>query len=247
MIAESQKNSVLVGDFNLPITNWGGGAASGGNEGFVQALQDHYFEQLMDFPTHTKGNCLDLIVTNVPGTGRISNISEEGRLGKSDHGIICFDLLVDKKDFKESRNWRRADWAGLKRSLEEADWPEVNDDITAEEAWKQLRPSSGATDDEYVPKCTFRPRKSDWMNGNLLREIRRKRRLWNKFKIGGSKDEYLDAERSVKKAIRSAKRSMEKKLAREKVGNSRQFFSYVKKKTKTRVAGAHQEGEWRAD
>ena len=109
MIAESQKNSVLVGDFNLPGTNWGGGAASGGNEGFVQALQDHYFEQLMDFPTHTKGNCLDLIVTNVPGTSRISNISQEGRLGKSDHGIICFDLLVDKKDFKESRNWRRAD------------------------------------------------------------------------------------------------------------------------------------------
>ena len=32
-----------------------------------------------------------------------------------------------------------------------------------------------------------------------------------------SKEEYLDAERSVKKAIRSAKRSMEKRLAREKV------------------------------
>ena len=50
-----------------------------------------------------------------------------------------------------------------------------------------------------------------------------------------SKEEYLDAERSVKKAIRSAKRSMEKRLAREKVGNSRPFFSYVKKKTKTKV------------
>ena len=132
---------MLVGDFNLPGTNWGGGAASGGNEGFVQALQDHYFEQLMDFPTHTKGNCLDLIVTNVPG--RISNISEEGRLGKSDHCIICFDLLVDKKDVREvneSRNWRKADWAGLKRGLEEADWPKVNDNITAEEAWKQPWP-----------------------------------------------------------------------------------------------------------
>ena len=141
MIAEAEKNSVLVGDFNLPGTNWGGGAASGGNEGFVQALQDHYFEQLVDFPTHTKGNCLDLIVTNVPG--RISNISEEGRLGKSDHCIICFDLLVDKKDVREvneSRNWRKADWAGLNRGLEEADWPKVNDDITAAEA------SSGATD-----------------------------------------------------------------------------------------------------
>ncbi len=52
----------------------------------MEAVEDSMMEQLVSFPTQVKGNILDLIVTNIPE--RIDDISEHGRLGRSDHTII---------------------------------------------------------------------------------------------------------------------------------------------------------------
>ena len=65
--------------------------------------------------------------------------------------------------------------------------------------------------DQHVPSCTFRPRKSEWMTGDILRELRKKRRLWKRAKYGQNKDEYLAAEKKVKNLIRNAKRNLEKR------------------------------------
>jgi hypothetical protein len=46
---------------------------------------------------------------------------------------------------------------------------------------------------------------------------------------------YRDAERDAARKIRNAKRNFEKKLAKEKHGNSRPFFSYIKGETKSKV------------
>ena len=88
---------------------------------------------------------------------------------------------------------------------------------------------------EYVPECEFKPRKTDWMTSEVLRELRKKRRLWKKAKNGGNKEEYEQAAKRVKNLIRSAKRSLEKKLASEKDGNKKPFFKYIKKKTRSKV------------
>jgi hypothetical protein len=43
-------------------------------------------EQLIQFPTHIKANTLDLLITNCPG--KVTNITEVGRLGRSDHVAV---------------------------------------------------------------------------------------------------------------------------------------------------------------
>ena len=48
----------------------------------------------------------------------------------------------------------------------------------------------------------------------VLRELRKKRRLWKKAKNGGNKEEYEQAAKRVKNLIRSAKRSLEKKTGK---------------------------------
>ena len=78
--------SIMVGDFNLPNIDWSSGEARGREAKFVTVLQDNYMEQLVDFKTHIKGNCLDLLITNIPG--KVKEVCEMGRLGKSDHIII---------------------------------------------------------------------------------------------------------------------------------------------------------------
>ena len=90
--------------------------------------------------------------------------------------------------------------------------------------------------EDHVPTCSFKPRKSDWMTGYILREIRRKRRQWKKAKAGRAEDseEYEATAKKVKNIIRNAKRSLEKKLATEKYYNSKPFYNYIKKKSTTR-------------
>ena len=58
----------------------------------MKAMQDGFFRQLVDFPTHIKGNILDLVITNIPE--KVSELKEVGRIGKSDHVILQFDLTV---------------------------------------------------------------------------------------------------------------------------------------------------------
>ena len=76
-----------------------------------------------------------------------------------------------------------------------------------------------------------------WMNQNILRTIRKKRRLWNHYK---TTNEYLDyqaylhIQKSAAKIIRSAKRKFERKIARNFKKNPRQFYSYINSNTKAR-------------
>ena len=84
----------------------------------MKAMQDGFFRQLVDFPTHIKGNILDLVITNIPE--KVSELKEVGRIGKSDHVILQFDLTVnaDKEvEMQTMRNWKRADWSGIREGL----------------------------------------------------------------------------------------------------------------------------------
>jgi len=62
----------------------------------------------------------------------------------------------------------------------------------------------------------------------------RKKKLWRQTKGSSTTDENREADRNVKTLIRRAKRGFEKKLADDKSGSVRQFFAYVRKKTKSR-------------
>jgi hypothetical protein len=59
--------------------------------------------------------------------------------------------------------------------------------------------------------------------------------LWKKTKGKTVTPEYREADKRAKNLIRKAKRRFEKRLADGKGGNSRPFFSYIKRKTKSRV------------
>ena len=53
---------------------------------FKQSVDDSMMEQMMNLSTQVKGNCLDLVLTNIPE--RISDVTEVGRLGRSDVEMI---------------------------------------------------------------------------------------------------------------------------------------------------------------
>ena len=86
MLRNLPRNSIVIGDINLPHIDWSGGGAADaqGRELYNTVLQES-LAQLILFPTHDKGNVLDLLITNM--ANNIISVYDDGKLGKSDH---CF-------------------------------------------------------------------------------------------------------------------------------------------------------------
>ncbi len=93
-------NSLLVGDFNYPYIDWASLTTTVRGKTFIEKCNEQLLEQLVTFPTHTKGNILDLVLCNNPE--KVLNIKEQGRLGKSDHVALLIELSVPKISQKKT-------------------------------------------------------------------------------------------------------------------------------------------------
>jgi hypothetical protein len=72
-VRNTDKNSIVMGDFNVPGINWQARTAASGREKmFLRACEDAELEQLYE------GHILDLLLTNVPE--RVVEVKEVGRL-----------------------------------------------------------------------------------------------------------------------------------------------------------------------
>ncbi len=93
LVRKTDENSVIVGDFNLPGIDWERGTATGRRwTQFLEACEDAGLEQLVTFQTQVRGNILDLLLTNIPD--RVSDVKAIGRLGKSDHTMVSFNVSI---------------------------------------------------------------------------------------------------------------------------------------------------------
>jgi hypothetical protein len=78
-----------------------------------------------------------------------------------------------------------------------------------------------------------------WMTANIMRMLRRKRRLWRAYTGERYYREfvaYQEVQKELKKQIGKAKRKLEKSLAKKARKNPRKFNSYLKSKTRNRVS-----------
>ena len=116
----------MVGDINLPGIDWREKKSDSKGKPVLETMEEEGLEQLIMFPTHKKGNVLDLVVTNYQE--KIVGVNEAGRLGRSDHSIIVIEMLVDCKDDGEHirrPDWRRANYEGMKLELELINWQQT--------------------------------------------------------------------------------------------------------------------------
>ena len=76
------------------------------------------------------------------------------------------------------------------------------------------------------------------MTQNVMRVVRKKRRLWHRYtqtKDFREYQAYKKVEQEVGKALRTAKRNFERNLAKNTKKNPKAFYSYLKKKTNNKV------------
>ena len=238
LFRNSGDNSILIGDFNFPMINWDELTSDRSCENFLQCTMDNNFEQLVTFPTHVRGNVLDLIFTNRPEN--IINIESLGNLSNSDHSILSIDVIFNPK-FNSSteliEDWKNGDVEGLKNFLQRVNWYEDLDGKDTEECWDFFKDKITTGINCFIPK--IRRRKSNnhqWMTKQVKRIVRQKQRHYNTYQEDRTRqnyEQYKKTEKACKKAVRSAKRRFEQNIAKN--GNKRPFNSYIKSKTASRV------------
>ena len=81
----SNRNLVVMGDFNYPNIEWNDLHASHDCSEFLNLIMDNFLCQYVNFPT-IENNILDLFITSDPNL--VNNIQCEGKLGSSDHVLI---------------------------------------------------------------------------------------------------------------------------------------------------------------
>ena len=133
--------SVIIGDFNHPGVDWESEFSSVTKEKeFIDATVEGGFTQIVNQPTHDKGNLLDLVLTNVPYSVTRVEIDKENKI--SDHYLLEVTLVsgFPKAELgHEVLNLKDADLVSMYNSLGSVDWDALLSHKSTEEAWETFK------------------------------------------------------------------------------------------------------------
>jgi len=176
---------LLMGDFNYPDINWEDlSASSVSGQMFVDTLEDHFLVQHVKNNTR-KDSLLDLVITNEPDMVDIVNVL--GSFATSDHNLLHWTLNVKTSRFASQRmvlDYAKADYTTIKSELSKICWSEVLQG-DAEQMWSTFRDLLLKLLNTHVPRRILKDgvkRKPQWMSYKALRLIKKKHRLYAKYK-----------------------------------------------------------------
>ena len=208
---------VIIGDFNMPDVDWNL-LNSNKHKNFLDTVIDKALFQLVTFPTHNKGNILDLILTDCPD--RMVNIENIGNLSNSDHCIISLDIQCDSINNNECDmipNFGKIDSVGFLNYFRNLEIETSMTNLDCNESWTLFKDSIIDGIDKFVPKQKRRQNSRPvWIKQNVLRLCRQKRRrfaIYCKDRSSENLRIYKDVEKKCRYAVRRAKRNFEKKIS----------------------------------
>ena len=242
---------LILGDFNFPDINWDCWSTPsdyGSDKKFLDTVKDCYLYQHVSCPTRAQASqqpsTLDLVLTNEEGT--VSSLELLASLGKSDHGILSFQLHCyiniyadnnimrnyrpNKGNYDELRNQVALDWDSLLKPL----------DGDAEEQFRLFSDILEKAVESCVPthKHSFESRQCRApMDKTYRKLIRRKNRLWTRYmetRDISKYRQYCICRNKVRAATRASRQEYEKQVAAKAKTEPKNFWKYANSKLKTR-------------
>ena len=152
-IAGMRGSNILIGDFNFLDIDWEAGTAGSKGRDFFEATTEAFFDQLVTEATHVNGNILDLVLSDREGV--VTDVTAEGRIGKSDHDIISFKMHVNQAKATGQRvslNYAKADFNEMRKKMERKDWHEDLKNMNVNETWHCIKAFTAGLIEEHIPK-----------------------------------------------------------------------------------------------
>jgi hypothetical protein len=211
----------------------------------LDMMEDKFWHQLVREPTHRLGNTLDLCMTS--SLELVAGVEVTAPLGTSDHSgleVNIIGMAAEGSTKEEVPDWAKADMRGMKEKLWEVDWEEEFRELGGVGCMDKFYEVLGRVTRECVPtKLRRSSNRPLWMTDNVMRMLRKKRRLWRAYSGEGYyradyRDyvAYQEVQKELRKQIRKAKRKLEKDLAKKAKKNPKKFYGYLKSKTSNRVS-----------
>ena len=234
-IITHHENVIILGDFNLPDINWPCLTShSLSSDALCELIFEHNLTQLILKSTHSKGNILDLLITNIDH--HISNllITPCSKQLYSDHLFIFFDLLVNHypphRTTSYFLDYSKGDYLAFNDYLLELDYSFCTTmDINS--AWNLLKSILSVGCSRYIPKVkinSHHPPK--WFNSDirhLLNRIHSLRRRINRSPTPYLSEKLSSLELSLQDLMTSTRTQFEASLFKDYSKNSKLIHRYL--------------------
>ena len=241
---------LIMGDFNRPDINWLSLTSSSLLSNiFCDFVFDNNLSQLVQEPTHSKNNCLDLILSNSPDNVGPIDIAQNSLI-QSDHFMLSFVLWSPIRSPSKPPTISRCvpdlsklNYSDLAQHLFDTDFSECLLSSDANHIWSRLNSIinyyfCGAID-SLAPKVKLRSRNINppWFDSRVRHQLHCVKSLRKKYSQKPSscnRNKLGDAERSLFELMRAAKSSYESQLVDHfAFNNSYKIFKYIKSIMKT--------------
>ena len=248
-------NVVIFGDFNMPDVDWEiNWSSRAGDTMLLDLLGDKFWYQVVRKSNHRDDNTLDLVMPS--SAELVASVENVGYLSPTSDHIMQVTTLVGParviESMEEVPDWSKADYGAIKSALELIDWEEEFRDKAGDECMDLFYKVIKRETERCIPKKLRRKSSRPmWMTKNIMRLLRKKMRLLRNYSNHKyyrqdyeSLQAYKKVQSDVKKAVKVAKRKLERSLAKAAKKNPKQFYSYLKNKTSNRVSvGPLKEGD----
>ena len=235
------KKLFIIGDFNLRNVNWETNSSTNNVE---QLFLEESFKlgliQCITAPTHTKGNILDMLLTNSESLLSNVHILSNCEICKSDHYAITFDLklkIVRKKPVKIQRfNFKKANWDNLNTELNNVNWISVLDCLEPDIAWLRFKDILNSLLHINIPIVTVRLNSQPpWFDTECYLKCKEKERLHKRYKsIKSIQDELkFSLYRKEFKSLLKSKMRDNLSCSNDRSVICKQFWLHVKMKSRS--------------
>ena len=231
------EKTIILGDFNLPVTKWGEPLSSHTGLDLYNNLLESSLYQLVHQPTRVR-NILDLVFTT--SENLVSNIVVGEEFSSSDHRIVTFDVHFNNNNVSSSTekipDYTRADFHKLRRILRDNNWELVNQSTNVHDAWTLLTETLNKSTKECVPMRSRRPIKNSkpkWWNRNIKNCLIAKKLAHQNHNATNNEEDriaYENLRRNAKRLIKRSKKNLETRVANRSKSNPKEFFSYIRNK-----------------
>lgn len=229
----STKETLIIGDFNLPNIHWGDVKGSGhASEKMTEFIKDNFLYQLVQKPTRGD-NILDLVITTHENL--ISDLEVGELISNCDHNIVRLQINMSHTNSTSETfipNYNMADFNSLRNDLKDINL-HLEGLTNIDDTWEKFKEIFMSAQKKHIPMRKRHSKKINkplWYDINISRAIRERNRLYNlkrETKNNTICKQYLAARRKVKSLIKTAKRNYEISIAKDSKTNPKQFYRYI--------------------
>ena len=201
LVKSTKKSSLVIGDMNYSGIDWENGSSDAAGMDLFTASQEAFLDQHVDFPTH-EGNIIDLVLTS--NDIAVKSVEDAGCLGKSHHSILRIKVDTQPSttfSTEKVPDYKNADFRKMNEFMASIDWSEHLQPLNTFQSWDLFKDTLTEGMNACIP---LKDRRSSdqplWMNRNIMRLLRKKRRLWKWYKTTKDYAEY-QAYLSVQKTV----------------------------------------------